>query len=98
MESSSQANNNIDALTEALARIEHERWAHWQRYMHSCCEVIDDTGSLLIPAHLVDRWKRQIETPYEYLSEAEKESDREQVRRYLPLVLKFASESERTDG
>lgn len=43
-------------------------------------------GSLLIPAELVDRWTDQIDTPYEELSDAEKESDREQVRRYLPVI------------
>lgn len=34
----------------------------------------------------VDRWERQIATPYAELSEAEKNSDREQVDRYWPLV------------
>ncbi|MGY3404136.1 hypothetical protein [Bradyrhizobium sp. 18] len=71
---------------EALADIEHQRWSHWQRYVHDKCERRPD-GSLLIPAGLVERWQRQIETPYPALGEAEKESDREQVRRYLPLVL-----------
>jgi hypothetical protein len=41
---------------------------------------------LTIPAELVARWTDQLSTPYAELSEQEKESDREQVRRYLPAV------------
>lgn len=73
-------------LLEELARMEHERWCHWQRYLHSKCRRGPD-GSLTIPAELVAHWERQIVTPYSELTEAEKESDRDQVRRYLPLVL-----------
>lgn len=72
-------------LLEHLAALEHERWSHWQRYMHSKC-VLSPDGSLTIPAELVERWTRQLSTPYENLSEAERESDREQVRRYLSSI------------
>jgi hypothetical protein len=71
---------------EQLAAVEHERWAHWQQYVHDQCERQDD-GSLVIPAELAARGQSQIETPYTELSEREKDSDREQVRRYLPVVL-----------
>ena len=74
-----------DNLLEKLSAIEHDRWAHWQRYLHSRCERQPD-GSLLIPAELADRWTEQIDTPYAELSALEKESDREQVRRYLPVI------------
>lgn len=74
------------ALVEELAAIEHERWAHWQAYLHSRCQVAED-GSLIIPADLVARWTAQVETEYRDLSEQEKDSDREQVRRYLPRLL-----------
>ena len=77
--------NALDELVEALAAIEHERWCHWQRYLHSKCIRRPD-GALLIPADLVKRWESQIETPYSELTDAEKESDREQVRKYLPLI------------
>ena len=43
------------------------------------------------PPELVERWEAQIATPYNELTDAEKESDREQVRRYLPLVAKALS-------
>lgn len=70
-----------EALIEQLAAIEHERWADWQRWVHARGERKAD-GSLVLPAFAVAQWERQIETPYAELSEAEKASDREQVRRY----------------
>ena len=72
-------------LIEELAAIEHARWAHWQKYVHSQCERLPD-GRLAIPCHLVERWEKQIETPYDDLSEKEKDSDREQVEKVLPIL------------
>lgn len=79
------ADNAPSDFLERLAAIEHERWAHWQRYMHDKASRNED-GSLTLPADLVARWERLIVTPYSDLTEAERESDRDQVRRYLPLV------------
>lgn len=81
-------------LMERLAAIEHDRWAHWQQYMHSRCTVGPD-GSLTIPAELVERWSVQMSTPYEELPEEQRESDREQVRRYLPVLEETFSPQER---
>ena len=74
----------MSELFEKLAAIEHERWADWQKYMHSKCHR--NGGALVIPTALVEQWERQIATPYADLSEAEKESDRDQVRRYWHLI------------
>lgn len=75
-----------EQTVDRLAALEHERWAHWQQYVHDHCERRDD-GSLVVPAELVARWQTQIETPYAELSADEQESDREQVRRYLPAII-----------
>jgi hypothetical protein len=75
-----------EPVVERLAEIEHERWAHWQKYVHDQCERRED-GSMVIPAELAARWQAQIETPYADLSEQEKDSDREQVQRYLPTIV-----------
>lgn len=72
-------------LVNRLAAIEHERWSHWQRYMHDKASRQED-GTLLIPADLVARWEKQIETSYADLSADEQKSDREQVERYLPII------------
>ena len=78
------------ALMEQLAKVEHERWSHWQRYVHSQCHRAEN-GSLVIPAELARRWDAQMSTVYQDLDEDEKESDREQVRRYLPLIAEALS-------
>jgi len=75
-----------EAFVARLAAVEHERWAHWQQYLHDQCQRTDD-GSLVIPAELAKRWSAQIATPYTEFSEAERESDRDQVHRYLPLII-----------
>jgi hypothetical protein len=75
----------LDRMIETLASIEHERWSHWQSYLHSCGTLRPD-GALVLPADLIERWSDQMRTEYPALSEEEKESDREQVRRYLPII------------
>jgi len=75
----------LDGLIEKLAAVEHARWAHWQRYVHSKALRQPD-GSLVLPAALVAQWERQIATDYPDLDDKEKASDREQVRQYLPLI------------
>lgn len=79
------ANSLLEGLMEELAAIEHDRWAHWQRHLHSKASRTVD-GGLVLPRELVERWERQISTPYHSLSEDEKESDREQVRLYLAVI------------
>lgn len=83
--------NILADLLEPLAAIEHDRWSHWQRYVHSKC-IRQRDGSLLVPADLVARWEKQIEMKYADLSEQERESDREQVRKYLPIVASVLAE------
>lgn len=77
----------LDEYIEELADIEHQRWADWQRWVHD--ESIGHPDGLIIPQDLVNRWERQINTPYSKLSEKEKQSDRNQVQRYLPTIKKL---------
>jgi hypothetical protein len=79
-------------LREALAAIEHQRWADWQRWLHSQATMNHPECTLTIAAADVDRWERQIATPYVELSQEEKDSDREQVDRYLPAVVAFVDQ------
>jgi hypothetical protein len=76
---------NENDLIEELAALEHERWAHWQRFMHQQGKRQLD-GSLILPSDLIEKWDRLIRTPYAQLTDKEQESDREQVLRYLPVV------------
>lgn len=74
-----------DELRERLADVQHAIWAHWTRWQFSVCQRNED-GSLTIPAPLVERWTRQMGTPYADLSEREKDSDREQADKVLAVL------------
>lgn len=75
----------MEDLLEKLAANEHERWAHWQKFLHKSCLENED-GSLTIPKEKVELWKKQINTPYEELTENEKESDRYGARKILEIL------------
>ena len=84
----------LHGLIEKLAAVEHERWSQWQRSVHGKCTRQPD-GSLLLPADLVARWERQIATKYADLDDADKERDREQVRKYLPIIASALADQDR---
>lgn len=79
---------NSDETTEALAAYAHEAWACWMRYMFRFGQVNSD-GSVTLQADKVERWKRQLETDYADLPEAEKPSDREQAAIILSIVFPY---------
>ncbi len=87
----SEQSKSMDELKEKLAVIEHDRWADWQRYVHDLCAKLPD-GSLRIPAGKVKHWEGQIKTRYVFLSQKEMDSDREQVDRYWPLIVKLLAD------
>ncbi len=84
---------------EKLADVQHEIWSHWMKYLFSKCrpqkltsinhitkqEEQFETGNYLIPKELVGRWIDQMHRDYSELSEKEKESDREQVRKFFDV-------------
>lgn len=77
-------------MREKLAALEHEQWARWMRHLFAQSTFNAD-GTATIPALSVERWQRQIETAYDALSEAEKNSDRDEADHVLRL---FETESE----
>lgn len=62
----------MSELIEKLAKLEHEQWVHWVKYM---AENFTKEN--------MERWERQIKTPYEKLSEEEKEKDRMWAKKVL---------------
>ncbi len=76
--------DHTSELREKLAAIEHERWADWQRWVHTVYE--NPTRPF---EEAIQNWKRQIDTPYDELSDREKASDMEQVDRYWPLIEQY---------
>jgi len=72
-------------LKEKLADIEHQRWADWQKWCHKILRENCPSPEL---EKVLKRWDKQISTNYKDLTEKEKDSDREQVDRYLPILQK----------
>lgn len=78
-------------LREQLAELCHKQWSGWMEYLFSKCmrevgQFDRDTGALIIPRQAVERWQRQMDTPYSGLSEDEKESDRKEADRFIALL------------
>lgn len=84
-------------LMEKLAGIEHQRWADWQEHIMDIAlkSGSDDIGIRTFgwDTEKVKTWEEQIETLYSELSEEDKEKDREQVRRYLPILNSWLSKA-----
>ena len=68
---------------ELLANLEHQQWAHWTKYM---LDVLD-LDSLNDPR--VNHWRKLIETPYEELTETQKESDREWADKIIEVLEEY---------
>lgn len=76
-------------LREALAAYAHEAWSGWMRYMFSKCFSSALAGDMVIPEQSVNRWMRQMATPYADLPESEKKSDREEADKMLAIMEKW---------
>jgi hypothetical protein len=66
------------SLREWLADLEHKQWAHWTKYMLD--NLTEDN---------IKKWRRQIDTPFEKLSEQEKKSDFEWADKVIDILTKF---------
>lgn len=72
---------------EDLEDLCHRQWSGWTAYFFSKGSLNQD-GTITIPKWAVDRWKRQIETPYCDLSQSEKDSDLKEADKFLFLFKK----------
>ena len=70
---------------EKLASYAHNAWSLWMKYMFSKSKI-NESGEVVIPKTLVDRWNRQYSTKYEDLPESEKESDRHEADNILRIL------------
>ena len=77
-------------MKEKLAVLMHEIWGEWWDYVFQRGYRAQIEGewnsSFIVPDDLVERWNRQKATPYDDLSESEKDSDREQADKVLALL------------
>ena len=65
-------------LREKFAKVQHDIWISWMIHLFKV-SIQNDDGTYTIPVEKVERWKRQIATSYDELSERERDGDREQV-------------------
>ena len=79
-----QENNMISSLGMSeeelifiLEHVEYMRKNRWNQYLLSVCSKVN--GKYIIPAEKVKLWKAESRTPYEALTEREKESDKREV-------------------
>jgi hypothetical protein len=83
----------VEGMKEQLADLEHKRWAKWQSYIHSNLQYEERKfGSHTVAYYLLDagkyeHWSRQIDTPYESLTEKEKDSDRVEAQNTIDLII-----------
>ena len=71
-------------LRESLADYAHRSWSGWMTYLFSKSATNPD-GSVTIPKEQVERWRRQIATPYSGLSKREQESELREADAILRL-------------
>lgn len=74
-----------DIHREKLANYAHEAWSGWMEYMFGKC-LVGEVGEVIIPKDLVERWQRQIATPYERLSASEQASDLAEADKMLDII------------
>ena len=61
---------------EQLAEHQHDTWSDWMKWMFSRGTITDEDGVWVMPADLVIRWQRQMDTAYDQLPDHEKINDR----------------------
>lgn len=78
-----------ELLREKLAELAHSQWSGWMKYLFGSGTFNED-GTWTMPAWAVERWKRQMETPYSELSKSERDSDRNEADKFLAVIKEAA--------
>ncbi|KKM63074.1 hypothetical protein LCGC14_1423090 [marine sediment metagenome] len=75
----------MKTLREKFAELAHSQWSGWMKYLFSKGEF-NKNGTWTMPKWAVERWTRQMNTPYLELSESEKDNDREESDKFLKII------------
>lgn len=78
---------------DLVAALCHEQWSGRMIYMLGKSQKKSD-GSIVIPPDLAERWKRQMTTAYESLSEDEKKIDHIEADKFIVLFVDNAAITE----
>jgi len=79
-----------ETLREDLSNLAHEQWSGWMKHLFKQSTKNED-GTVTIPQWAVEKWERQMNTPYGELSEQEQNLDRNEADRVLEII-KFHKE------
>ena len=90
-------NGKISEQEEQMASETHNVWSSWMKYMFSKGEMNPD-GTWSMPQWAVNRWSRQLSTPYAELDEQEKQSDRDVITEHYPSVLALKVRAEQAEA
>ena len=71
---------------EALADYAHKAWSGWMAYLFEKSTLNSDS-TVTIPKWAVERWGRQVETPYVELPSNEKDSDRSEADKMIEIMI-----------
>lgn len=71
-------------ISEGIAELTHGQWSNWMKYLFSKGSFGPD-GTWTMPAWAVERWDRQMNTPYSELSPEEKDSDRREADKLVEI-------------
>jgi len=82
MKMATRYGNDKDALEEQ-ASIVHVLWSLWMTHVFDQCTSGEDPEDRLILKEEVECWTRQMNTPYQHLSEEEKENTRGVALRFM---------------
>lgn len=85
---SNQVVNDNSRLRETLAVYAHTAWAGWMEYLFRFGTINED-GTFTMQADKVERWQRQMNTPYDQLTEQERNSDRMEADVMIGLIDRF---------
>lgn len=80
-----ESDGTVSDKREALSDYAHAAWSGWMHYMFGKCDRAPD-GGVIVPASLVERWTRQMNTAYVDLPEGEKRSDRAEADKILEII------------
>lgn len=83
-----QTNEAERLLKDVLSAYAHDTWGGWMRYMFSKSTRNTD-GTVTIPADLVSRWERQMNSFYHELPEEEQRSDIREAEKMISVMHGF---------
>lgn len=75
-------------VRESLGEYAHEAWASYMTYLFSKCKEMPDGTVLIGPRGYVQALKRLMKTPYNSLTEPEKDLDRVEADKMLEAISK----------